>query len=151
MASRSGRGLELRFMDCGPRGPRRPAGTRRTGCTISSADSGWMAVTLPGPPDDGLAREYHAGTFIFSQFVAHRKALVRAVAETAADSLSRELDPPGEERYNPLGADEDNPLFGYKTLLEMIANMALYTAQLAGELCILRRSLGLPIEDNWPL
>jgi hypothetical protein len=102
-------------------------------------------------PNDELAREYHTGKFIFSPFVAHRKALVRAVAEAAADSLSRELDPPGEERYNPLRGDEDNPLFGYKTLTEMITNMALYTSQLTGELCILRQSLGLPIEEDWRL
>jgi hypothetical protein len=108
----------------------------------------WPSL-YPVRPDDGLAREYHAGTFIFSQFVAHQKALIRAVTEAAPDSLSRELNPLGEERYNPLRGDEDNPLFGYKTSMEMIANMAPYTSQLAGELCILRRSLGLPIEDDW--
>jgi hypothetical protein len=102
-------------------------------------------------PDDGLAREYHSGPFIFAQFLAHRRALSRAVSETAADSLNRELDPPGEQRYNPLRGDEDNPLFGYKSLIEMVINMALYTCLLAGELCVLRQSLGLPIDNDWLL
>ena len=102
-------------------------------------------------PDDGLAREYHSGQFILAQFVTHRKALIRAVSEAAADSLNRELEPPGEQRYNPLRGDEDNPLFDYRTLMEMVANMSLYTSQLAGELCVLRQSLGLPIDNDWLL
>jgi hypothetical protein len=100
-------------------------------------------------PDDRLARDYHSGTFLFARFAAHRRALIRAVSEAAADSLNRELVPPGEQRYNALGGDEDDPLFGYKTLIEMVGNMALYTSQLAGELCVLRQSLGLPIDNDW--
>ena len=101
--------------------------------------------------DDVLARDYYPSAFILARFAAHRRALIRAVSETAADSLNRELVPPGEQRYNALRGDEDNPLFGYKTLIEMVGNMALYTSQLAGELCVLRQSLGLPIDNDWLL
>ena len=45
-------------------------------------------------PDDGLAREYHSGQFIFAQFLTHRKALIRAISEVAAVSLNRELELP---------------------------------------------------------
>jgi hypothetical protein len=102
-------------------------------------------------PDDGLAREYHSGQFVLAQFVTHRKALIRAVSEAAVDLLDRELEPPGEQWYNPLRGDEDNPLFDYRTLMEMVVNMSLCTSQLAGELCVLRQSLGLPIDNAWLL
>src|ERR1700677_1134335 len=84
-------------------------------------------------PDEGAIREYHPGQFIFAQFAAHRKALVQAVSEAAAESLNRELAPFGEQRYNPMRGDEDNPLLGPKTLTEMVGNLALYTSQVAGE------------------
>jgi hypothetical protein len=102
-------------------------------------------------PGDGLATEYYSGQFILAQFVTNRNALIRAVSEAAADSLNRELERPGEQRYNPLRGDEDNPLFGYRTLMEMVANMSLYTSQLAGELCVLRQSFRLPIDNDWLL
>jgi hypothetical protein len=102
-------------------------------------------------PDDDLAEEYHSGQFILTRLVTHRKALLRAVSEAATDSLDRELEPPGEQGYNPLRGDEDNPLFDYRTLMEMVTNISLYTSQLAGELCVLRQSFGLPIDKDWLL
>jgi hypothetical protein len=102
-------------------------------------------------PDGGFASEYHSGKFILAQFVTHRKVPIRAVSEAGADSLNRELEPPGDQRYNPLRGDEDNPLFDYRTLMEMVANMSLYTSHLTGELCVLRQSFRLPIDNDWLL
>ena len=33
----------------------------------------------------------------------------------------------------------------------MIGNMSLYTSQLAGELGLVRQSLGMPVEEDWML
>ena len=118
--------------------------------SLPSVPDEWPSL-YQARPGDGLAREYHPGTFLFAQFAAHRRALIRAVSDTAADSLDRDLDPPGEQRCNPLRGDKDNPLFDYRSLMEMVANMSLYTSQLAGELCVSRQSLGLPIDNDWLL
>jgi len=33
----------------------------------------------------------------------------------------------------------------------MIGNMALYTSQLAGEVVVVRQSLGMPVDEDWLL
>ena len=81
----------------------------------------------------------------------HRRALIAAVSRITPEALDRRLEPPGRDRYNPLRGDDDNPLFDYATVLEMISNMSLYTCQLAGETGLVRQSLGMPVDKDWLL
>ena len=81
----------------------------------------------------------------------HRRALIAAVSKIAPEALDRQLDPSGRDRYNPLRGDDDNPLFDYGTVLELIGNMSLYTSQLAGEVVVVRQSLGMPVDEGWLL
>src|SRR5258705_1465980 len=102
-------------------------------------------------PEDGMAPEDYPGRTILERFLMHRRALSAAVSRIAPEALDRQLDPPGRDRYNPLRRDDDNPLFDYGTVLEMIGNMSLYTSQLAGEAGLVRPSLGMPVEEDWVL
>src|SRR5882672_904027 len=102
-------------------------------------------------PEDGMAHDDYPGRTTLERFLVHRRALIAAVSRIAQDALNRQLDPPGRDRYNPLRGDDDNPLFDYGTLLEMIGNMSLYTSQLAGEVVVVRQSLGMPVDEDWLL
>jgi len=118
--------------------------------------------SLPAMPEDwpalyqtrsehGTAHDDYSGRTILERFLMHRRALIAAVSSIAPEALDRQLDPPGRDRYNPLRGDDDNPLFNYGTLLEMIGNMSLYTSQLAGESGLVRQSLGMPVDKDWLL
>lgn len=102
-------------------------------------------------PEDGTAHDEYSGRNILERFLMHRRALIAAASRIAQEALNRQLNPPGRDRYNPLRGDEDNPLFDYGTVLEMIGNMSLYTSQLAGEAGLARQSLGMPVDDDWLL
>ena len=102
-------------------------------------------------PEGGSAHDDYSGRRILELFLMHRRALIAAVSRIAPEALDRELDPPGRDRYNPLRGDDDNPLFDYGTLLEMIGKMSLYTSLLAGELRLVRQSLGMPVDKDWLL
>jgi len=102
-------------------------------------------------PEGGTAHDDYSGRTILERFLMHRRALIAAVSSIAPKALDRQLDPPGRDRYNPLRGDGDNPLFDYGTVLEMIGNMSLYTSQLAGELGLVRQSLGMPVDEDWVL
>ncbi len=102
-------------------------------------------------PEGGTAHDDYSGRTILERFVMHRRALIAAVSRIAPEALDRQLDPSGRDRYNPLRGDDDNPLFDYGTVLEMIGNMSLYTSQLAGELGLVRQSLGMPVDEDWLL
>ena len=100
-------------------------------------------------PEDGTAHDDYSGRTILERFLTHRRALIAAVSRIASEALDRQLDPPGRDRYNPLRGGEDNPLFDYGTILEMIGNMSHYTFQLAGEAGLARQSLGMPVDEDW--
>src|SRR5258708_3051366 len=102
-------------------------------------------------PDGESFAVYDDGASVLAHFVVHRRALIATVAHIPPDSLDRELDPPGRERYNPLRTEEVDMLFDYRTVGEMVRNMAIsYTAQLVGELSLVRQSLDLAaIDDDW--
>jgi len=102
-------------------------------------------------PEDGMAPEEYPGRTILDRFLMHRRALIAAVSRIAPEALDRQLDPPGRDRYNPLRGDDDNPLFDFGTVLELIGNMSLYTSQLAGEAGLVRQSLGMPVDEDWLL
>ena len=102
-------------------------------------------------PEDGMAPQDHPGRTTLERFRIHRRALIAAVSRIAPEALDRQLDPPGRDRHNPLRGDDDNPLFDYETVLEMIGNMSLYTSQLACEAVLVRQSLGMPVDEDWLL
>src|SRR6266404_2457899 len=102
-------------------------------------------------PEDGMAPEDYPGGTILDRFQMHRRALIAAVSRIAPEALDCQLEPRGRDRYNPLRGDDDNPLFDYGTVLEMIGNMSLYASQLAGEACLVRQSLGMPVDEDWLL
>jgi hypothetical protein len=100
-------------------------------------------------PEDGTAPDDYSGRTILERFLTHRRALAAAVSRITSEALDRQLDPPDRDRYNPLRGVEDNPLFAYGTVLEMIGNMSHYTSMLAGEASLARQALGMPVDEDW--
>ena len=117
---------------------------------LPSMPEDWSAL-YQTRPEAGMVSEAYPGRTILHCFLMHRQALIAAVSRIATQALEHQLDPPGRDRYNPLRGDDDNPLFDYRTLVEMIGNMSLYTSQLAGELRVVRQSLGMPVGEEWLL
>jgi hypothetical protein len=93
-------------------------------------------------PEDQYASEYYNCNAIFEHFVTHRHALIAAVSQIAATTLDRYMYQDTQNRFNSL-VDDENPLFDYETIGEMILAAALYTCQLAGEMSVVRQSLGM--------
>ena len=99
-------------------------------------------------PEDQYASDCDGGNDIFAHLLTHRHALIAAVSRAVATTLDRYLDPPAQYRYNPLRGDDEDPLFDYQTIGEMVLAAALYTCQLAGELSVVRQSLGMAAIDD---
>jgi hypothetical protein len=98
-------------------------------------------------PEDQNASEYYNCNAIFEHFVTYRHALIAAVSQIAAITLDRYMDRDTQNRFNSL-VDDENPLFDFETIGEMILAAALYTCQLAGEMSVVRQSLGMAAIDD---
>lgn len=116
---------------------------------LAELPEGWEALHT-SRLDDSSLYEFAPTSVLLDQFAAHRTALIAAVRALPTSAFDSKIDPPPEDRYNPLCDDLASPLFDYRTTGEMIGNMHLYTCQLWGELCIVRQSLGMkPHDDDW--
>jgi hypothetical protein len=80
-----------------------------------------------GCPD---AAEFGDVSILLALFDKHREALIDAVKSASADQLSKTL---------------EKPLPVFRTLGELASFMALHTALHAGQITIIRRSLGRPL------
>jgi hypothetical protein len=98
-------------------------------------------------PEDQYASFYYDYLYILKHFVNYRHALIAAVSQIAATTLDRYLSEDTQNRFKHLVDDED-PLFDFETIGEMILAATLYTCQLAGEMSVVRQSLGMAAIDD---
>jgi hypothetical protein len=98
-------------------------------------------------PEDQYASYSHDYAYKLKHFVNYRHALIAAVSQIAATTLDRYMYQDTQNRFNSL-VDDENPLFDYETIGEMILAAALYTCQLAGEMSVVCQSLGMAAIDD---
>ncbi len=98
-------------------------------------------------PEDQHALYYYYYDVLMIYVINYRHALIAAVSQIAATTLDRYVDQYNHNIFNGVCEDE-NPLFDYETIGEMILAAALYTFQLAGEMSVVHRSLGMAAIDD---